>query len=104
MDSQKLQEQLTTIKETIWLLANDCQGEHQSLLALLRVLESLHRDIREKLFEPSLPNTRNSLYNLLRDMEETGGWPYIERMKLQDCLVKLQAVPSPTDSEQVEEP
>ncbi|ELR98922.1 hypothetical protein [Gloeocapsa sp. PCC 73106] len=90
MDSQKLQEPLNEIKETIWLLANDCQGETQSLLSVLRTLESLHREIREELFEPSLPNTRKALYNLLRDIEETGGWPYIERMKLQDYLNKLQ--------------
>jgi hypothetical protein len=41
------------------------------------------------MFEPSLPNTRKDLYGLLRDIEETGGWPYIERMKLQMLMEKL---------------
>ena len=64
-------------------VAEQCQGDSQCLLALLRTLESLHREIRTELFEPSLPDTRNALYQLLRDIEESGGWPYIERMKLQ---------------------
>jgi hypothetical protein len=41
------------------------------------------------LFEPSLPDTRNALYQLVRDIEESGGWPYIERMKLQAVLQHL---------------
>ncbi|ACB51919.1 unknown [Crocosphaera subtropica ATCC 51142] len=56
------------------------------LLELLRTLERLHQEIRVNLFEPSLPNTRNDLYDLLQDIEEMGGWPYIERMKLQAFL------------------
>jgi len=89
MDSQKLEEQLTEIKTMIWQLAKECQGENLAILSILRSLEQLHREIREQLFEPSLPNRRNTLYNLIKDMEETGGWPYIERMKLQDILLKL---------------
>jgi hypothetical protein len=98
MDSQKQQEQLEKIIETVWLLANDCREDHQSLLCLLRTLESLHREIRDKLFEPSLPNTRNTLTHLLRDIEESGGWPYIERMKLQQLLANLEPVTSKKDT------
>jgi hypothetical protein len=49
-------------------------------------LESLHRQIRTEQFEPSLPNTRKDLYAFLKDVEESGGWPYIERGKLQTFL------------------
>jgi hypothetical protein len=56
---------------------------------LLRHLEELHRQIREEIFEPSLPNIRNDLYNLLRDIDESGGWPYIERMKLRALMHHL---------------
>lgn len=88
-DSSQLEEYLQEISTTVWTAAKNCQGDTHSLLALLRTLERLHRDIREQLFEPSLPNTRNALANLLRDISETGGWPYIERMKLQALLQQL---------------
>ena len=80
--SQRLEE-IVTLVET---LASDCQGNTYDLLSLLRILETLHRQIRSDLFEPSLPDTRKNLYEVLRDIEETGGWPYIERMKLQKFL------------------
>ena len=66
--------------------SEQCHNDPQALLNLLRTLETLHREIRSNLFEPSLPNTRNDLYALLREIDETGGWPYIERMKLQAFL------------------
>jgi hypothetical protein len=88
--NQELTEQVERIKASIWELAQDCQGDSSALLYLLRVLEQLHWQIREKLFHPALPDTRNELYQLLRDMEEHGGWPYIERMKLQSLLINLE--------------
>jgi hypothetical protein len=88
-DSSQLEESLQEIATTVWAIAKQCQGDSHCLLTLLRALECLHRDIREQLFEPSLPNTRNALSNLLREIEETGGWPYIERMRLQALLKKL---------------
>ena len=66
-----------------------CHNDPQQLLELLRTLEKLHQDIRVNLFEPSLPNTRNDLHDLLLNVEETGGWPYIERMKLRAFLQNL---------------
>ena len=90
VESQQLEAQLQEINQAVWDLAKHCEGNGELLLSLLRTLERLHREIREELFQPSLPNTRNSLYELLRRIEETGGWPYIERMKLQDFLVRLQ--------------
>ncbi|WP_119260915.1 hypothetical protein [cyanobacterium endosymbiont of Rhopalodia gibberula] len=80
--SQRFQE-IVDIVET---LASDCKGNTYDLLSLLRILETLHRQIRSDMFEPSLPDTRKNLYEVLRDIEETGGWPYIERMKLQKFL------------------
>ncbi|YAI83002.1 MAG: hypothetical protein ACQJCO_06820 [cyanobacterium endosymbiont of Rhopalodia sterrenbergii] len=80
--SQRFQE-IVTIIET---LASDCKGNTYDLLSLLRILEKIHRQIRSDLFEPSLPDTRKNLYEVLKDIEETGGWPYIERMKLQKFL------------------
>ncbi|MEA5532412.1 hypothetical protein VB691_00140 [Crocosphaera sp. XPORK-15E] len=67
-------------------VAEQCDGDSQALLDLLRTLETLHREIRSNLFEPSLPNTRNALYEFLKEIDESGGWPYIERMKLQAFL------------------
>jgi hypothetical protein len=88
-DNSQLEESLQEISTTIWAIAKQCEGDSHCLLTLLRALERLHRDIREELFEPSLPNTRNALSNLLREIEEIGGWPYIERMRLQALLKKL---------------
>ena len=76
-------EEIVAIVET---LASDCKGNTYDLLSLLRILETLHRQIRSDLFEPSLPDTRKDLYEVLKDIEETGGWPYIGRMKLQKFL------------------
>jgi hypothetical protein len=90
MDSQKIQKELIVIKEDIRHLAKEYKEDNQTLLSILRTLESLHREIREQLFEPSLPNNRHGLYSMIRDMEESGGWPYIERMRLQTLLLKLQ--------------
>jgi hypothetical protein len=63
-----------------------CQGDPIAILTLLRQLESLHREIREEVFQKSLPDSRHGLYALLRDIEGKGGWPYIERMRIQGLL------------------
>lgn len=74
-------------------LANSCQGNSLALLALLRILEQLHREIRDGIFQTSLPDNRQQLYALLKDIEEAGGWPYIDRMKLRSLLVNLEPNP-----------
>ena len=73
-----------------WSIAEKKQQDILFLLSVLRSLEFIHRQIRTELFEPSLPETRNDLYQLVKDIEEKGGWPYIERMKLQKLLQNLQ--------------
>jgi hypothetical protein len=82
---------LDQIAQEIRAIAQDSKGDGIALLALLRVLESLHREIREGLFQESLPSNRQALYALLRDIEASGGWPYIHRMRLQDFLRNLVA-------------
>ncbi len=72
-------------------LAVDHQQQTDELLAILRTLEELHRHIREDFFQPALPQSRHSLYALLMEIESQGGWPYIERMRLQDLLRAMDA-------------
>lgn len=86
MLSYKLQAITTAVQDTVTV----CQGDAIALLALLRQLESLHREIRDGAFQASLPESRHSLYSLLREIESEGGWPYIERMRLQAFLTKMQ--------------
>lgn len=89
-ETQKLTAQTDRMKALIWETAQEYQGDCLALLKLLRVLEQLHWQVREKLFHPALPDTRQDLYQLLRDIEEKGGWPYIERMKLRSLLIHLE--------------
>lgn len=94
MSSQKipkinLEEGLQSIRHITWAIAEEHQGDSLSLLAILRLLEQVHQEIRDGLFQQSLPDNRQSLYKLLRDIETKGGWPYIYRMKLQSILEKM---------------
>ncbi|MGA7936146.1 MAG: hypothetical protein WCA35_21510 [Kovacikia sp.] len=89
IETEQLKPKLQAISDTILQLAEGCQGDTLSLLALLRTLESLHQEIRDSLFQESLPDNRQALYNLLKDIELSGGWPYIYRMKLQQLLTNL---------------
>jgi hypothetical protein len=86
LESGKLQSQLQSLTEGIRTLAESCQGDSLLLLALLRTLESSHREIRDGLFQASFPDNRQALYKLLRNIEANGGWPYIHRMKLRELL------------------
>jgi len=88
-EAGKLQSDLQAIATAVCALAEGCQGDSLALLALLRRLEELHREIREGIFLSSLPDNRQGLYALVKDIEAKGGWPYIERMKLQSLLANL---------------
>lgn len=88
-ESGQSQSELQTIATAVRALAQDCQGQSLALVALLRQLEQLHREIRDGIFQASLPDNRQALYTLLKDIEAEGGWPYIERMKLQSFLANL---------------
>jgi hypothetical protein len=90
-ESGQWQSELQDIATAVHTLAQRCQGDSLALVALLRRLEELHREIRDGIFQTSLPDNRQALYKLLKNIEAEGGWPYIERMKLQSFLVNLPA-------------
>ena len=88
-ESEKLSYELQAIASVVHDASQHCQGDAMALLALLRQLEQLHREIRDGVFQKSLPDNRQGLYSMLKDIESLGGWPYIERMKLQAFLGNL---------------
>ncbi len=73
----------------IHALAERVQDNPLALLQLLRTIEQVHRDIQVDYFQSALPDSRQALYALLRDIEENGGWPYIQRWKLQALFANL---------------
>lgn len=89
--SAELNSNLNSIAELLQTVAYRHQGDGVALLALLRVLEAAHREIRDSLFQESLPQNRQQLYTLLKDIEAEGGWPYIPRMKLQTLIAALNS-------------
>ena len=93
--SKELLAQLEGLAEEISTLAASHQGEIIDLLAILRSLEKCHRQLREGLFQDALPSNRQVLYSLLRDIEESGGWPYIERGTVRSLLSQLQEAQDP---------
>lgn len=81
-NNTELSQRLEPLLQEIMAIAADHEGNGQAQLLVLRQLELLHRKICEDYFYHTLPERRRDLYNLLRDMEENGGWPYIARPKL----------------------
>lgn len=86
-------EDLATIATLVNTAAEHRRGQPVQLLALLRLLESLHRDIRDGYFQEALPDNRQALYALLKDIEAEGGWPYIYRRRLEDFARALSQCP-----------
>jgi hypothetical protein len=86
LESTKFKAEMEAIATLIQTVAQQHRGHSLELLAILRLLERLHQEIRDSLFQESLPDNRQALYALLRDIETSGGWPYIHRMKLQAFL------------------
>ncbi|MEM9215788.1 MAG: hypothetical protein AAGD25_15785 [Cyanobacteria bacterium P01_F01_bin.150] len=82
--------ELQHLQQTARAIAETCDGDTLALLALLRTLEEVHVQIRDELFQPSLPDNRQKLYALLRDIEQDGGWPYIPRMKLKQLMANFE--------------
>ena len=74
-------------------------GDEIALLGLLRLLEELHSQIRDAWFQDSLPTNRQRLYALLRDIEISGGWPYIQRMRLRALLEQLELAESISEAD-----
>ncbi len=90
VEEEKLSLKLQAIATAVHDASVICQGDTIALLALLRQLEQLHREIRDGVFQESLPDNRQALYALLKDIESEGGWPYIERMRLQAYIANMQ--------------
>lgn len=67
-------------------MAQSRAGNVIALLEMLRLMDELHYEVRDTLFHEALPNGRRQLYQLLRDIEQNGGWPHIKRMRLTDLL------------------
>ena len=88
-ESKRSPAELTAMASAVRELALELQDHPLALLELLRILENLHREIREGLFQESLPDNRQDLYALLRDIEAEGGWPYIARPHLRSLLANL---------------
>ena len=82
--------QLQSFAEEIRKLAKTAEGNTLDLLMILRTLEQLHQEIRENFFLASLPENRQQLYHLLREIEAEGGWPYIPRCSLKLLMEKLK--------------
>ena len=71
-------------------LCNDAGDDPQVLLAVLRELEQLHRQLQDGAFRSSMPSSRQQLYALLQSMEKSGGWPYIPRLQLKTFMELLE--------------
>jgi hypothetical protein len=84
------QQRLATVLSELRRLGGELEGDPQALLALLRQLEQLHRNLQDGAFRSSLPADRGELFNLLRAMEQSGGWPYIPRLQLRTFMDLLQ--------------
>ena len=85
-----LPEDLLRLAQVVRSTAQGREGDCLALLALLRLLNELHYEIRDTLFQEALPNNRRRLYRLLKDIEQEGGWPYIKRMQLSALIEYLE--------------
>ncbi len=81
--------ELTVISDRLLQIAQQYQNDPSHLLEILRAIESVHKQIRDDLFQPALPTSRHELFNLLRDIEANGGWPHIYRMKIHEICEYL---------------
>lgn len=93
------QSSLSNALQQLQSLAEELQGNPEALLQNLRQLEALHRTIQDGPFRNSLPADRNRLFELLQNMESSGGWPYIPRLQLRTFMDLMQ-----NDVEPGEEP
>lgn len=86
-----LSDRCQDITQRVEAAVESCEQDTSSLLSLLRVIEQLHRRVFNEHFVPSLPNSRQALYALLREMEAEGGWPYIPKMRIYELINYLNA-------------
>jgi hypothetical protein len=100
VDLDHLSADLQTLAKSIEHTALNRRGDELALLELLRLLELLHSRIRDEWFQEAMPTNRQRLYNLLRDIEVNGGWPYIQRMRLQSLLNMIDLAEPESESDQ----
>lgn len=98
-DLDHLPDDLQTLATLINQAGLARRGDEIALLELLRLLELLHTTIRDDWFQEALPTNRQRLYAFLRDIELSGGWPYIQRMRLQALLQHLETAELPAPPE-----
>lgn len=89
LDPNSMESAIEEALKTLWTAAQESNHNPLKLLEILRKLESLHQEIRDTLFQQSLPDNRQALYVLLKDIESNGGWPYIYRTKLSELVSRL---------------
>ena len=99
-----LPERCQDLTQRVEAAVESCEQDTAALLSLLRVIEQLHRQVFNEHFVPSLPNSRQALYALLREMEAEGGWPYIPKMRIYELIDYLnaqaaEAIEAPEDDE-----
>lgn len=97
-ESEPFKSQLESLSLTIRSMSQEVQGNTVALLGILRTLELLHREIREGWFRDALPDNRQALYALLKEIETYGGWPYIPRSSLRSLSEKLSGEPEDSPS------
>ena len=85
-ESTSLHGDLQSLADSVKAITENHQDDPMAILAILRTLESLHQELREGSFQQTLPDNRQELYNLLKDIETKGGWPYIPRLRLHYLL------------------
>ena len=90
VSSSRLPDDLQQLTQIVREVAQVREDDCLALLELLRLLESLHFEVRDTLFREALPDNRQRLYRLLRDIEQEGGWPYIKRMPLRALIEHLE--------------
>lgn len=96
---ESLPPDLSKLMQDIQQAAQSRKGNCLELLQLLRMLEFLHRVIRDEEFQPSLPSTRQTLYALLAEIEEAGTWPNMPHVQLRFLLTNLlEEIPSKSSS------
>lgn len=88
------QQRLKALLAELSSLSLELANQPEALVNLLRQLEQLHRQIQDGPLRGSLPSDRHKLFELLQNLEQSGGWPYIPRPQLHNFLRQLQQQPS----------
>lgn len=97
------QQRLDALLAELYNISQELANQPEALVNLLRKLEQLHRGIQDGPLRGSLPADRHQLFELLQNLEQSGGWPYIPRPQLQSFLNQLQQKPAEAPEEAPEQ-